>query len=402
MHFGDIGSVSDSEAVPTDVVTVNGKIATYRLILKHPAASTISVINAVKQQAIPLMSAIAPKGMKSSSPSTSPCSCARHCSTSCRKACWRPRWSIMVLIFLGSWRSTMIVITSIPLAILTAILGLKLSHQTINIMSLGGLALAVGMLVDDATVEVENIHRNHAMGKKLGVAILDAAKQIALPAFVGTLSICIVFAPVLSLTGVARYLFTPLALAVVYAMLISYLLSRTLVPSMARHLLFEDPGADRIGGVFGRFTSRFEHGFEAIIERYRTLLGLAMERRALVLTCIAGMVLASIFLVKVVGEDFFPNVDAGMIRLHARVPVGTRLERSTQIMARVERVIREVIPPSELHLMTDHIGLPIYWALLVLSDRFARPAGRRYSDPTQPQASSERELYQAHPHRRHP
>jgi CzcA family heavy metal efflux pump len=365
VHFGDIGSVSDSEAVPTDVVTVNGKIATYRLILKHPAASTISVIDAVKQQAIPLMSAIAPKGMK--------LELAFDQSLFVRAALFdvlqegvlaAALVGIMVLIFLGSWRSTLIVITSIPLAILTAILGLKLSHQTINIMSLGGLALAVGMLVDDATVEVENIHRNHAMGKKLGVAILDAAKQIALPAFVGTLSICIVFAPVLSLTGVARYLFTPLALAVVYAMPTSYLLSRTLVPSMARHLLFEDPGADRIGGVFGRFASRFEHGFEGIIERYRTLLGLAMERRTLVLTCIGGMVLVSIFLVKVVGEDFFPNVDAGMIRLHARVPVGTRLERSTQIMARVERVIREVIPPRELHLVTDHIGLPIYWALL--------------------------------------
>jgi multidrug efflux pump subunit AcrB len=303
------------------------------LTIRNPKAWQVS-----EQQAIPLMSAIAPKGMK--------LELAFDQSLFVRAALFdvlqegvlaAALVGIMVLIFLGSWRSTLIVITSIPLAILTAILGLKLSHQTINITSLGGLALAVGMLVDDATVEVENIHRNHAMSKKLGVAILDAAKQIALPAFVGTLSICVVFAPVLSLTGVARYLFMPLVLAVVYGMLTSYLLSRTLVPSMARRLLFEDPGADRIGGVLGSFGSRFEHGFEATIERYRTLLGLATERRGLVLvpTCIAGMVLVSIFLVKVVGADFFPNVDAGMIRLHARVSVGRRLERSTQIMARL-------------------------------------------------------------------
>jgi multidrug efflux pump subunit AcrB len=240
---------------------------------------------------------------------------------------------------------------------------LKLSGQSINLMTLGGLALAVGMLVDDATVEVENIHRNHARGKALGVAILDGARQIALPTLVGTLAICIVFSPVLGLSGVPQALFTPLALAVVYAMLASSLLSRTLVPSMALHLLPEDPQEHHGDGPLGRFTSAFERGFEHLREGYRRLLGRIVERRWLVLTNVMVMVAGSMALLWLVGEDFFPAVDTGMIKLHVRAPVGTRLEETSRIVDAVEADIRRVIPAHELSMICDHIGLPASWML---------------------------------------
>ncbi|HXD89626.1 MAG TPA: efflux RND transporter permease subunit, partial [Candidatus Binataceae bacterium] len=271
---------------------------------------------------------------------------------------------LMTVIFLGSWRSTLIVITSIPLAIMTSLVGLYLTGNTINIMTLGGLALSVGMLVDDATVEVENIHRNHAMRKPLAVSILDGAHQIAMPALVGTLSICIVFSPILMLTGVSKFLFKPLALAVVFAMLTSYLLSRTLVATMALNLLPEDPDEQGMGGRVGAWLTSFEHGFDRFKESYRRGLVSALNHRALVLVCISVMVGASLLLMRGVGEDFFPYVDAGQIRLHVRVPPGIRLEETERQLDRVEQIIRGIIPPDELDVMTDHIGLPIYWALL--------------------------------------
>src|SRR5262249_27493278 len=213
---------------------------------------------------------------------------------------------LMTLLFLGSWRSTIIVITSIPLAILTSIVGLKLSGQTINLMTLGGLSLAVGMLVDDATVEVENIHRNHAMGKPLLAAILEGAQQIATPTLVGTLSICIVFFPVVLLGGVAKFLFTPLALSVVFAMLTSYFLSRTLVTTMARHLLPESHEERHGSGRWARFLAGFESRFEGGRERYGRALGGFVAHRALGLLAIAAMVAVSFLLLFAVGEDFFP------------------------------------------------------------------------------------------------
>jgi multidrug efflux pump subunit AcrB len=270
---------------------------------------------------------------------------------------------LMTVIFLGSWRSTLIVITSIPLAIMTSLAGLFLTGNTINIMTLGGLALSVGMLVDDATVEVENIHRNRAMRKPLAVSILDGAHQIAMPALVGTLSICIVFSPILMLTGVSKFLFKPLALAVVFAMLTSYLLSRTLVATMALNLLPEDPDEPPGAGV-GAWLASFERGFDRLKERYRRGLMTALSHRALVLVCISVMVGASLLLMRGVGEDFFPYVDAGQIRLHVRVPPGIRLEESERLLDRVEGIVRRIIPAGELDVMTDHIGLPIYWALL--------------------------------------
>jgi multidrug efflux pump subunit AcrB len=364
VYMNDVARVSDSSAVQTDVVRVNGQLATYLLILKHPAASTLTVVD-MTRKVIPRMLAIAPKGLNAKLAFDQSVFVRESLKDVVQEGVIAAVLvALMVLLFLGSLRSTLIVITSIPLAILTSIVGLKLTGQTINIMTLGGLALAIGMLVDDATVEVENIHRNHATGKALGVAILDGARQIAVPAFVGTLSICIVFSPVVALTGVAKFLFTPLALAVVYAMLTSYLLSRTLVPSMAINLLAEEPEGHAVGGWLGRITTRFEKWFERQRDRYGNLLSRVMAHRALVLICVAAIIAASMGLVGVAGEDFFPHVDTGMIRLHVRVPVGTRIEQSSRILDGIERTIRQIIPRDELSVMTDHIGLPVYWALL--------------------------------------
>jgi multidrug efflux pump subunit AcrB len=363
VFVGDVAPVTDSHAVQTNIVRVDGRRATFIPILKHADASTISVIDSVKK-VIPLILETAPKGLK--------LKMIFDQSVFVRQALWDVvreagvaafLVAMMVLLFLGSWRSTLIVITSIPLSILTSIIFLNLSGQSINIMTLGGLALAVGMLVDDATVEVENIHRNHAMNKTLLVAILDGAHQIAAPAFVGTLAICIVFAPVVLLVGVAKYLFIPLALAVVYSMLTSYLLSRTLVPSMARRLLADQPEGHKVGGWLGRFTDRFDAGFERMKDRYRRLLGMVVMRRGLVLGCIALVVIASGVLVKVTGQDFFPSVDAGMMRLHVRAATGTRIEESERIVQAIEERIREVIPPAEFDSISDTIGLPIYYDL---------------------------------------
>jgi multidrug efflux pump subunit AcrB len=364
VFISDVANASDSNAVQTDIARVNGRRATFRYILKHTDASTLTVVNEVKG-VMPRIQALAPKGTRiflafdqSEFVKDSLADVLQEIFIASTLV------GLMTIIFLGSWRSTLIVITSIPLAIMTSLAGLFLTHNTINIMTLGGLALSVGMLVDDATVGVENIHRNHAMGKPLAVAILDGAHQIAMPALVGTLCICIVFSPVLMLKGVSKYLFTPLALAVVFAMLTSYLLSRTLVATMAINLLPEDPGEQGIGGTVGRWLTNFEHGFDRFKESYRRGLTTALRQRGLVLGCIAIMVASSLLLMPGVGEDFFPYVDAGQIRLHVRAPSGTRLEQSERLLDQVEGIVRLVIPANELDLITDHIGLPVYWALL--------------------------------------
>ena len=294
VFLGDVANVTDSHQPQTNVVRVDGQPATYLMVIKHADASTLSVVDAVKAK-MPDIRATSPKGLK--------ISLTFDQSTFVRAALWdvvqeavtaAALVALMVLVFLGSARSMLIVITSIPLSILTAIIGLKLSGQTINTMTLGGIALAVGMLVDDATVEIENIHRNQAMGKPLLTAILDGARQIATPTAVGTLAICIVFFPVVLLTGVARFLFTPLALAVVYAMLTSYLLSRTLVPTMARYLLPEDHLENVGHGRWGRVVRGLEAGFDWLRERYRVALAKFIARRGFSLACVGLVILASI------------------------------------------------------------------------------------------------------------
>jgi multidrug efflux pump subunit AcrB len=364
VFVGDVAPASDSYAVQTDIARVNGVRASFRYVLKLASASTLDVVNDVKG-VIPRINALAPKGTK--------IYLAFDQSTFVKESLIdvfqeifiaSVLVGIMTIIFLGSWRSTLIVITSIPLAIMTSIAALHVTGQTINIMTLGGLALSVGMLVDDATVEIENIHRNHAMGKPLAVSILDGAHQIAMPALVGTLCICIVFAPVAMLKGVSKFLFTPLAMAVIFAMLTSYLLSRTLVATMAINLLPEDPNEHGIGGRVGEYLERFDQGFDRFKERYKRGLTTALNHRGLVLGCVSVVILSSMLLFMAVGQDFFPYVDAGQIKLHVRVPAGTRLEETERIMAKVENIVRASIPANELQLMTDHIGLPVYWALL--------------------------------------
>ena len=364
VFMSDVAKASDSHAVQTDIARVNGRRASFRYILKHASASTLTVINGVKN-VIPRIQALAPKGTniflafdQSEFVKESLVDVFQEIFIASALV------GLMTIIFLGSWRSTLIVITSIPLAIMTSVAVLYLIGNTINIMTLGGLALSVGMLVDDATVEVENIHRNHALGKPLGVAILDGAHQIAMPALVGTLSICIVFSPVLMLKGVSKFLFTPLALAVVFAMLTSYLLSRTLVATMAINLLPENPEEHGTGGAVGAWLAAFERGFDRFKESYRRGLTTALHHRVIVLSCIAVMIGSSLLLMRGVGEDFFPYVDAGQIRLHVRVPPGIRLEETERLLDQVEGIVRQIVPANELDVMTDHIGLPIYWALL--------------------------------------
>ena len=363
VFLGDVASVTDSHQPQQNVVRIDGKPATYLMVIKHADASTLAVVNAVKAH-LPFIRATAPAGMK--------IDLTFDQSTFVRAALFEVLReaviaaflvALMVLVFIGSARSMLIVITSIPLSILTSIICLNLMGQTINTMTLGGIALAVGMLVDDATVEVENIHRNHAMHKPLLVAILDGAHQIATPTLVGTLSICIVFFPVVLLTGVARFLFTPLALAVVFAMLTSYLLSRTLVPTMASYILPEQHQEPDPNTFVGKSLRSFEAGFERLREAYASLLTIFVANRTIGLSAAALLILASLPLFTVVGQDFFPSVDAGMMRLHVRAPVGSRIERSEQIDDAIERSVRQIIPPDEIESISDNIGLPISYDL---------------------------------------
>src|SRR5712664_4101212 len=364
IFLGEVAPATDTHTVQTNIVRIDGKRATYLPIYKHAAASTLSVIDQVRDT-LPLIRETIPKGMN--------LHLAFDQSVFVRATLWgvvreaavaAGLVALMVLIFLGSARSMLIVILAIPLSILTAIIGLKLVGQTINIMTLGGLALAVGMLVDDATVGIENIYRNHAMGKPLLVAILDGARLITKPAFVGTLAICIVFFPVVLLSGVARFLFTPLAMAVVFSMLTSYLLSRTLVPAMARYLMpatyDEHTGSSR----WSRFARKFDAGFERFRNGYRDLLGKFIAKRTFALICVSIFVGSSFVLLVVVGEDFFPEVDTGMMKIHVRAPAGTRLEQTERVVDNVERAVRQIIPRDEIDSISDNIGVPPFAFLL--------------------------------------
>ncbi len=374
--LGDVARVSDSYAVQSNVVHINGKRATYLAILKHADASTLAVVDAVRE-VLPSIKAVAPQGLELKIDFDQSVFVRGAIQGVVREAILAAILvSLMILVFLGSWRSMVIVSTSIPLAILTAIIGLKLAGYTINIMTLGGLALAIGMLVDDATVEVENIHRNRGLGKPLTIAILDGARQIAVPAIVATLSICIVFFPVVLLYGTAKYLFTPLALGVVLAMLASYLLSRTLVPTLARMLMAGErhirhsakPAAEQPStGLMGRLASSFNRRRDQAFERFRTAYGralavvLAHRPFTLAVAVLIGAVTAGLALV--VGTDLFPSVDAGLMKLHYRAPAGTRIEETERLVAQVEDHIRQTIPPHEIETINDMIGIPVYYNL---------------------------------------
>lgn len=375
VYLGDVARVSDSFAVQNNIVRVNGKRATYLAILKHADASTLAVVEATKEQ-LPIIKETAPQGMELKIDFDQSVFVRAAIEAVVREAILASLLvSLMILIFLGSLRSMVIVVISIPLAIFTSIIGLNLAGHTINLMTLGGLALAVGMLVDDATVEVENIHRNRGMGKPLTVAILDGARQVAVPAIVATLSICVVFFPVVLLYGPARFLFTPLALAVVIAMLASYLLSRTLVPTIARMLMGGDhhderasvtisgTGQGRLSQWFQSMNRKRDAAFDRFRSSYARLLKTALDHY--VFTLVAGglVVMISMGLIFVVGMDFFPEVDAGLMKLHYRGPPGTRIEETEKMVAQVEDRIRELIPAEEIETINDMIGVPIFFNL---------------------------------------
>ncbi|HLK90791.1 MAG TPA: efflux RND transporter permease subunit [Polyangia bacterium] len=366
--LGDVAHAHDGYAVQTNMVHVNGRRATYLSILRKVGASTLSVVDAVRDL-LPSIKASAPKGTELSIDFDQSVFVRAAIASVLREAAIAAVLvSLMILAFLGSWRLVVIVCTSIPIALLCGIIGLFLTGQTLNLMTLGGLALAVGMLVDDATVEVENIHRNRLSGKPLTVAILDGAHQVAVPALAATLTICIVFFPVLMLEGPARYLFVALAIGVVFSMIASYLLSRTLVPALARRLLSaEHHASDGGGGALRRWADRFNDWRDRQFDRLRGLHGSALaiciEHRRWFL--LGGLVFAavSLALVKVVGFDFFPTVDTGQMRLHVRAPIGTRIEETERIVGDVEREIRGLIPADELDMVNDMIGLPTFYNL---------------------------------------
>jgi multidrug efflux pump subunit AcrB len=365
--IGDVAKVSDSFAEQRAIVHVNGKRATYLAILKHSDASTIAVVEATRDT-LPVIKASAPEGMDLKIDFDQSVFVRAAIMGVVREAILSSVLvSLMILIFLGSWRSVVVVCTSIPLAIFTAIIGLNLSGDTVNIMTLGGLALAIGMLVDDATVEIENINRNFDMGKPITVAILDGASQIAVPAIVATLAICIVFFPVVLLSGAARYLFTPMALSVVLAMLASYLLSRTLVPTVTR-ILFEghresDLANEEPKGIMGRLNRRREHAFARLQEGYGRMLDLVLHHRVFAL-CVFGLLFAiTAVLPLLIGTDFFPSVDVGLMKLHFRAPVGTRLEDTERMLAQVEKHIRDIIPADEIDTINDLQGVPTSYNL---------------------------------------
>jgi multidrug efflux pump subunit AcrB len=353
--LGDVADVSDSYAPQTNIVRINGHRASFLPILKHSDSSTLAVVDAVRDM-LPEIQAISPQGLELKIDFDQSVFVRAAVQNVIKEAIISSILvSLMILVFLGSWRNTVIVSTSIPLSIFAGIAGLYLAGQSINLMTLGGLALAIGMLVDNATVVMENIHRNQQLGKPLTVAILDGSAEVILPLTVATLAICIVFFPVLLLNGAARFLFIPLAATVVLSMLASYVLSFSVVPAFARHLLTEHdhPGS----GAGTRLAAAFDRVFDRFRDAYGRGLDTLLQRRKFVLGCVAAMVVVTGALVPVVGTDFFPSADVGLIKLHIRAPRGTRLESTEQMVAGVEQAVRDIIPEAELRTINDNIGV---------------------------------------------
>jgi multidrug efflux pump subunit AcrB len=364
IHVRDVAHVRNGFPPQTNIVRVNGQRAALMTIEKTGNVSTLDVVANVRRL-LPSAAASLPPQLRIR-PLNDQSIFVRSAINdvvieAMIAACLT---AIMILVFLGSWRSTLIIAVSIPLAVLVSLIVLSSLGQTINIMTLGGLALAVGILVDDATVEIENINRNLEMGKEIEQAILDGAAEIAIPAFVSTLSICIVFVPMFFLGGVAKYLFVPLGEAVVFAMLASYFLSRTVVPTMAKYLLQEHEEGDlerrrSSRNPFVRGQMKFEDGFERIRCGYRELLVVCLHHRGIF---IAGFFLCCAISLLVIypwlGQDFFPQADAGQFKLHVRAHTGTRIEDTAQMCDQIDQTIRETIPAKELGSIIDNIGVP--------------------------------------------
>jgi len=364
VYIHDIGNVRDGFPPQTNIVRVDGQRASLLSVQKTGKSSTLDIIKNVRAQ-LPLILAQLPPALRIKPIADQSIFVRAAISGVVREAIIAAcLTAAMILIFLGSWRSTLIIAVSIPLSVICSLLMLAALGETINIMTLGGLALAVGILVDDATVEIENINRNLEEGKEVEQAILDGAAQIAIPAFVSTIAICIVFVPMFFLGGVARYLFVPLAEAVVFAMLASYFLSRTIVPTMAKYLLkgHEHDRADQAKASrnpFVRFQILFEHYFEKLRNWYHGVLNVCLSYRGVFLFGIVAFWLISISaLYPWLGQDFFPSVDGGQFKLHVRAHTGTRIEDTARLCDQIEDTIRHEIPSQELGTIIDNIGIP--------------------------------------------
>src|SRR5580700_5414038 len=377
VYIKDVAQVRDGYSVQTNIVRNNGNRGVLLTVTRTGKASTLAIVDAIKK-ALPRVLANVPPELNVVALADQSIFVRSSIQGVLREALIAAALTgAMILLFLGSWRSTLIVCISIPLSILASVSILGLLGQTINVMTLGGFALAVGILVDDATVEIENTHRNIGLRKPLVRAVIDGAAQIAIPTFVSTLAICIVFVPVLLLTGTAKYLFTPLAMAVVFAMLASYLLSRTLVPTMVNHLLGSEAHLYQQGahgetpggrGLFWRLHYTFNRVFESLRYRYIGLLDWSLRHRGRVLTAFMAISIASLGLAWLVGKDFFPNVDSGQMKLHARAPAGTRIEQTEVRFSAIEHEIRNVVPADEMDTIIDNIGVPNSWSSLAQGD----------------------------------
>ena len=360
IYIRDVAHVRDGFAPQTNVVRQGGKRGSLLYVMKTGSASTLDIVHRVRQ-ALPRIAAGLPPELRIQPVADQSLFVRAAVNGVVREAIIAAVLTgLMILLFIGNWRSTLIIGLSIPLSILASIVVFSALGETINIMTLGGLALAVGILVDDATVTIENIDRNLAQGKDLTTGILDGAAQIAVPAFVSTLSICIVFIPIFFLTGVSRYLFVPLAEAVAFAMIASYILSRTLVPTLAMYLLKAheskpDPGER---SLISRFQKAFERGFLRSREAYRRMLGTGIRHRKVFIPAFLAACLAAFLLIPWLGEDFFPSTDSGHFTLHLRAKTGTRIEETARLCDLVESSIRRAIPPNELSDIVDNIGLP--------------------------------------------
>ena len=360
IYLSEVAHVRDGFSPQTNVVRQNGDRGVLMSVLKNGGSSTLDIVKTVRAE-LPVVAQILPVDLKIT-PLFDQSSFVRAAITGVVReaviaACLT---ATLILVFLGNWRSTCIIAVSIPLSILCSIIALYIAGESLNIMTLGGLALAVGILVDDATVTIENIERHIHLGSDLHKAILDGAGEIALPALVSTLCICIVFVPMLFLTGVARYLFAPLAEAVVFAMLASYVLSRTLVPTLVMLLMDITPahGHER-PNMLQRVYRAFNARFEQLRAGYNIILAALMQRRRDFASAFLGFCVLSCVLVFVLGRDFFPSVDAGQIRMHMRLPSGTRIEETTRVADQVEAAIRSIVPATELGTLLENLGVPI-------------------------------------------
>ena len=359
-YLSEVAHVRDGFSPQTNIVRQNGQRGVLVSIIKNGGSSTLDIVKSLLAQ-LPIIEQILPKDLKIT-PLFDQSGFVRAAISGVVRealiaACLT---AALILLFLGNWRSTCIIAVSIPLSIMSSIIALYITGETLNIMTLGGLALAVGILVDDATVTIENIERHMHMGSDLHKAILDGAGEIAIPALVSTLCICIVFVPMFFLTGVARYLFAPLAEAVVFAMLASYVLSRTLVPTLVLMLMDHAPVASEAAlSPLQRVYRAFDARFERIRAGYSIILAAVLARRRLFASLFLGFCALSCCLVFILGSDFFPSVDAGQIRMHMRLPTGTRVEETARVADQVESVIRTIVPPAELETILDNLGVAV-------------------------------------------